>query len=331
MQLRVEQQVNPVGDEVSAITAVVRPILIGVLFALKGQVADESGGYENVKLFMLPRLYRPGDGDCGICFEYAVHDAVLRRRADVVDRLTDSMTGLCNVPGSAAASILFGAEKTGSQQLIDTSSNLLTTDSLLMYGTRGRPAKLKHHLTGIASAFRKPPARLALPLSIQGLWKADLFLGYSDTDKWLGTSVKINRSDLEPARGLRLGIVPAREGESDLPSKDEGKNLVVIPLPYDGSFMEVFYQAWGVVQQFISADAHVPREVALPRPAERQVARYLEDRRDFPVVDVVEALKPISQPQLLDTSTRQAELVNTGHTSAELEATALLAPLARRI
>ena len=66
MEIRTERQLNPVADEVSAITAVVRPILIGVLYALKSDVVAEAGGREGVKLKMLPRLRRTGDGDCGI-------------------------------------------------------------------------------------------------------------------------------------------------------------------------------------------------------------------------------------------------------------------------
>lgn len=62
MEVRREKQINPVDDEVLAITAVVRPIITGVLNALKADVVREAGGYENVKLKMLPRLYRPGDG-----------------------------------------------------------------------------------------------------------------------------------------------------------------------------------------------------------------------------------------------------------------------------
>jgi hypothetical protein len=235
----------------------------------------------------------------------------------------------CRVPGSHPASILFGAEKAGSQQLIDTARELLTNDSSLLYGTRGRPVKLKRHIDRIAAAFRRPSARIALPYSIQGLWKADLFLGNSDSDRWVGTSVKIAPTQLEPARGLRIGIVPSREGASDAVRKDERRNLVVCPLPHDGSFMEVFYQAWGIVQQVIAADAQLPKEVALPRPAERQVARYLVDRRDFPVLDIIEVLQPLAQPELLTTEETSADLVLTR--LAEVETGAVLAPKPNRL
>jgi hypothetical protein len=328
MDIRTETQLNQVADEVSAITAVVRPILIGTLYSLKGDIADEVGGREDIKLKMLPRLRRPGDGDCGICFEYAVHDALNRQDATVVDRVYDALAE-CRVPGEDVASILFGAEKTGSQQLIDTAAERLTWESSLLSGSRGRPVKLLRHINAVAAAFRRPSARLLLPQSISGLWKADLFLGSPDAERWVGTTVKINVGALEGARGLRIGVVPTREGTSDRVRKDEKRNLVVCPLPYDGSFMEVFYLAWEVVQQFLAADAQVPREVDLPRPASRSVARYLADRREFPVLSVVDALRPLSQPELLETREAAAELVLTGDTSKVVETTSVIAPQPR--
>lgn len=76
IKIRTENQLSAIGDEVSALVVVIRPILQGLLYALKQEVVAEVGGFQSVKLLMLPRLYRPGDGDIGICFEYAVHDAV---------------------------------------------------------------------------------------------------------------------------------------------------------------------------------------------------------------------------------------------------------------
>lgn len=306
LELRVERQRNPVADEVSALTAVVRPILEGTLYALKADIVQQVGGHQAITLALLARLYRPGDGDCGLCFEWAVHDAMNRRDPLLLDRVTDALRRHCYVPGKEVASILFGAEKNGPVRLIDTAHDLLTDESRILVGQVGQPAKLKRYINLLAAAFRRESARLALPYSISGLWKADLFLGHTDADRWIGTSVKINPKDLEGARGLRLGIVPSRQGKSDKIIKDEQKNLVVCPIPHDAAFMEVFYQGWGIVQQFIAADARLPKEVALPRPPERQVARYLEDRRDYPVLDVIDALKPLSQPELLETTTRQA-------------------------
>jgi hypothetical protein len=328
MQLRLQFQHNAVADEVSAITAVVRPILEGLLYALKGDVVAEVGGYDKVKLMILPRLYRPGDRDCGICFEYAVHEALNRKEPSVLERFHDAMTNFCNVPGNEPSSILFGLEKSGSLNLIDTAKERLTDDSRLRAGTKGQPAKLKRHIDSIAAAFRKKEARELLPWSISGLWKADLFVGNTDTDRWVGTTVKINPEHLEGGRGLRIGIVPARHGESDRVYLDDSKNLVVVPLLHDRAFMEVFYLGWGVVQQFIAADAKVPKEVSLPRPADRQVAKYLEDRREFPVKDVIEALKPLSQPELLETREQDASLVSRREVSPVVGIGAVVAPMA---
>jgi hypothetical protein len=325
LKLRLEFQENPVVDEVSAITAVTRPILAGILYGLKGEVVAEAGGVNGVKLFMLPRLRRAGDGDIGVCFEYAVHDALAKQNPLITERVSDALTR-CKLPGQDIASILFGAEKSGALSLIDTAKTILTDDSLLLYGKQGRPAKLKKYIASVAAAFRRPAARAFLPLSFSGLWKADLFTGRRDTDRWIGTTLKINRTLLEGAPGLRLGIVPAAQGESDAIELDSARNLVICPLPYDQSFMQVFYEGWEVVMQFLAADARLPREASLPRPPSRQVARYLESRRDYPVLEVIDALGPLAQPGLLRTQEEVASIVET-RTASTVTTTALMAPM----
>ena len=309
IEIRTESQLNPVGDEVSALVAVIRPILQGLLYALKQDVVAEVKGFANVKLMMLPRMYRAGDGDIGICFEYAVHDAIKRGEPAVVEKVNDGMKKHCKVKGDQTSSILFGAEKNGALRLIDTAKELLTDESRLLTGAQAQPIKLRRYINLLAAAFRRPTTRLLLPSSISGAWKADLFLGMKDTDRWVGTSVKINSSQLEGATGIRVGIVPSRQGKSDKITFDQAKNMVICPLPYDGEFTELFYSAWVIVQQFIAADAQVPKEASLPATSQRMVAKLLAERREFPIVDVIEALGPIAQPELLMTTreTRSAE------------------------
>lgn len=326
VEIRSEVQQNPVADEVTALVAVARPILHGILFSLKKEAADDAGGINNIRLRTLARARRPGDGDTGICFEYAVHDAIARGDDVVVGRVADALDK-CKVPGSTLSSILFGVEKAGTQQLINTAAESLTDDSSLLYGTQGRPVKLKRHLSSAATAFRTRGRTSKLPQSVSGLWKADLFLGATDSDRWVGTSVKINRTHLEPVRGLRVGIVPAQQGNTDRIVKDDRMNLMVCPLPYDGAFVETFYKAWELVVQFLAADAQVPKEVALPRPASRQVAKMLADRRDFSVIDVVEALGPLAQPELLETQTTAAILLPSGHQRSEINTSSVVAPI----
>ena len=208
-------------------------------------------------------------------------------------------------------SILFGAEKTGAIQLIDSVNEHLTEDSALLTGDRGRSVKLKKHITGVVNAFRKPREREKLPSSINGLWKADLFVGKTEPDKWVGTTVKINPLQLEAAKGLRLAIVPSKQGKSDKIYKHETKNLIVCPLPYDQSFMEVFLQGWRVIKYFLNSDAKMPKEINLPRSAERFVCKDLEDRRNFPVVGVIEAFEIVKQPDLLTVDQSKVSLLTT--------------------
>lgn len=329
MDLRKELQRSPVADEVQALIAVVIPILKGVLFAIKAEAMNDAGGHTSIKLRQLPRAYRPGDGDCGISFEYAVHEAISGNNPIILDRISTALKDYCRIRGDGPSSILFGAEKSGAVQLIQTANEVLTDESRLLAGVRGQPVKLKRHIDAVAAAFRRSTTRQSLPESINGLWKADLFVGDRTPDQWVGTTVKINPRHLEGAQGLRLAIVPSQQGRTDAIRRDEQRNLIVVPLPYDGSFMEVFYQGWQIVQQFIHADAQVPREVNLPRPADRQVCRFLEERRDFPVIDVLAALMPLAQPELLNT--QESNLDISLRRGEESDTGLLIAPVAAQL
>lgn len=319
MDLRREVQNSVVADEVQALMAVVRPILKGILYALKGEVINDSGGHDQILLRQLARNYRQGDGDCGICFEYAVHEAISDGNSAIMEKIDDALSKHMRIKGSGASSILFGAEKTGAVKLIATAHDILTDDSRLLSGVRGQPVKLKRHIDSVASAFRRRTQRAALPQSISGLWKADLFIGRQDPDQWVGTTVKINPTQLEPARGLRMAVVPSSQGKSDAIQRDDNRNLIVVPAPYDGSFMETFYQAWQLVIQFIDADAQVPKEAAVPRAAGRQVCRFLAERRDFPVVDIIDVMVPLAQPNLLTTQEASAttQEIRKGHVATD--------------
>ncbi|SHG69459.1 hypothetical protein SAMN05444169_3701 [Bradyrhizobium erythrophlei] len=325
MKVRREKQLNAVADDVLALTAVVGPILSGVLNALKADVVAEAGGASDVKLKMLPRLYRPGDGDVGICFEYAVHEAMNNGDARVTERIHDAMR-FCRIRPNETKSILFGIEKSGAVQLIATAKNILTDESRTLAGKVGQPPKLLRRLNMLAAAFRRPTTRLALPSSIRGLWKADLFVGSLDSQQWVGTSVKINPAQLEGAAGLRIGIVPTRQGVSDKVRLDEHRGLVICPLHHDADFMQIFYEAWRVVQAFMNADAKIPKESILPRPVDREICRILEERREFPVVEVVEAMKVFGQPELMATDVEDVRLEDV---KGDTETSVVVAPVSR--
>lgn len=292
-------QTNNVESEYEALFSVISPILKGLALSLKKDIVKKVGGYDNISVELFTRLYEPGDGDCGICFEYAVHEAILNSHPEVLDRIDTALTKFCKIKGDTPSSILFGAEKSGTLQFIDSVKEHLTDDSLLLTGDRGKPIKLKKHIDGVVSAFKKPQDRAKLPDSINGLWKADLFVGRTSLDKWIGTSVKINPSQLEYSRGLRLGVVPSRQGKSDKIYKHETKNLIICPVPYDQSFMEIFYEGWHIVKNFILAHGDMPKEINLSSGLDRIVCKQLVSRKKFPVLDVVDVLKDMGQPHLL--------------------------------
>jgi hypothetical protein len=79
-------------------------------------------------------------------------------------------------------------------------------------------------------------------------------------------------------------------------------------MPHDESFMQVFYEGWRIVQALCEKDFKMPREVDLPSPLHREVARIYVERRDFPVAEVHDATAKFAQPELLDT---KPELVDS--------------------
>lgn len=318
-------QTNEVNSEYEALFSVIHPILTGLVYSLKREIVTQVGGYDNISLELFTRLYEPGDGDCGICFEYAVHDAIISKDPEVLNRIDDALTKFCKIKGDDPSSILFGAEKSGQPYFIDSVMEHLTDDSLLLTGDRGKPIKLKKHINGVVSAFRRPVDRSKLPSSINGLWKADLFVGNANSDKWVGTTVKINPKQLEGARGLRLGIVPARQGKSDKIQKVDTKNLIVCPVPYDQSFMEIFYEGWNIVKKFIAARGDMPKEIELPVSLDRTICKYLVDRKDFPVLEVIETLKNLAQPHFMDVENSSA--IITSAVDEEIKINRIIAPV----
>lgn len=312
MEIREERQAAPVADPVSALVAVTIPIINGVLYSIGSEYLDAYNGDRTaVPLKMVGKLRSEGDGDVGIAFEYAIHDAVLNGVGFVVERIADALKA-CRIKEGDPASILFAIEKQGSKQLISTELDLITDESRVLSGRRGQPVKLRKHFNQLASAFSRATTRPNLPQSIRGLWKADLFLGSPGPDRWVGTSVKINPSDLRAAAGLRIAVVPSRSGRADAIRYDEAKNLVICPIPHDESFMQIFYAGWRVVQALCSTNFELPREVVLESPIEREVARIYAERREHPAVDVIDAVRIFGQPHLLDTTTEAVATASLG-------------------
>jgi hypothetical protein len=110
---------------------------------------------DKLPLKILGRLRKEGDGDCGIAFDYAVHDAVISHEPVVAERVADALTK-CGVSGGDPAPILFAIEKSGSQELISTEPSLVMDNSPVLLSEGGRPVGLREHLAAIGAAFRLP-------------------------------------------------------------------------------------------------------------------------------------------------------------------------------
>ena len=101
-------QAHPVADEVSALVAVTGPIIAGVLQSVSAEVANAFGTRDQVPLKMLGQLRKRGNGDCGIAFEYAIHDAVISQDASIAERVADALE-MCQIlrgePATVASDI----------------------------------------------------------------------------------------------------------------------------------------------------------------------------------------------------------------------------------
>lgn len=315
MKLLGSRQIGVVEDPVRSKLAMIAPVIKATLHALARNRIERLGGIEAVTLQDLAREYREGNGDAGICFEYAVHEAIDSENQLITPLVSEVLDDLCGISGGAQ-SILFGPEKEGVIPILESVENALTDDSVVYVGNRGRPPKLKQYIPKIIRAYRRNEERNRLPRSITGLWKADLFLGNHVRDGWVGTTIKINPSQLQGAQGLRIGIYP-RRNDADRPRKDEDLNLIRCPLPYDGEFMEVFYKSFFLVRAVLRADARVPRPVDLPDAEDRLISQELANRAEFPVVDVLATIASMAQPDLIESGDIEDKPVNAKLSESE--------------
>lgn len=119
-----------------------------------------------------------------------------------------------------------------------------------------------------------------------------------------------------------MAIIPSKQGRTDKVTLNDTKNLIICPMPYDQSFVEIFYQGWNIVKFFLNADAQMPKESNLFNSLDRLVCKELVNRRNFPVLDVIEALEVLKQPQLIQTTAIDASI----ETKSEIIINKIIAP-----
>jgi len=78
----------------------------------------------------------------------------------------------------------------------------------------------------------------------------------------------------------------------------------------------LFGATFGIVKQIVAARGKAPNRVALVYEDDQQVAKWLTDRGHFPVVEILAALDPLQQPQLLVEEIDEVEGGNVSETEA---------------
>lgn len=296
MKLALEVQHDEVGESVRARFTMVASILRAMLYSTKQDMISALGGLDKITLEQLARIYQEGTGDFGVCFEYAVHDSIRNRHASIYPVIEETLHSLCKIKGNAE-SILFGLEKSGALNVVQTATDSLTEDARVLVGKVGKPPLLKNRIGVLERAFRSVKHRDRLPQSISGLWQADLFLGAPSSEQWVGTTLKVTKEELTAAPGLRVGIYPSKVKEG--PKKDNSKNLILCPLPYRSDFMVLFGASFQIAKQLMHSNASMPKPPALIYEDDLTVAEWLSSRKAFPVLGIIEALHPLMQPGLL--------------------------------
>jgi hypothetical protein len=309
-------QSDDIAEAVRARYTMVASILRAMLYSSHDETVQALGGPGKITLAQLARIYQEGSGEYGICFEYALHDSIRARHGSIYPVIEEVLHDHCRIRG-AAESILFGLEKNGRLNIVETAQNSLTDDARVLVGKPGKPPFLKHRIGVLERAFRSVRHRDRLPHSIRGLWQADLFVGSPTAEQWIGTTLKINREALKPAPGLRLGVYPSNVREG--PKKDANKNLILCPLPYRGDFMTLFSASFQIAKQLMHSKGEMPKAPALVYEDDLTVAEWLSARRKFPVMGILEALHPLMQPGLLETK-KSKDVLSEGaiHTFAPM-------------
>lgn len=136
MRLLKTVQTEELADPVRAKFAMVVPILEATLFSMNRKRAERLGGYEKMTLWDVAREGREGSGDAGICFEWAVHDAIASQHPLIHPLASEVLQDFCGI-GGGSSSILFGPEKDGVIPILESVDESLTEDSRVYVGNRG--------------------------------------------------------------------------------------------------------------------------------------------------------------------------------------------------
>ena len=94
-------QREAVADAVRGKFAMAAPILEATLYSVAMERIERLDGYASWTLADLAREFREGDGDAGICFEWAVHEAMVSRNPLIWPLTSDVLDTFCGISDGA--------------------------------------------------------------------------------------------------------------------------------------------------------------------------------------------------------------------------------------
>lgn len=244
-----------------------------------------------MRLADLGRVRKSSDGDPGVAFEYAVHDAVMGGEPVITDRVATALARV-RITRGAPASILFAIEKSGSKQLVETARELITPESRSVRQARA---------TGQASGVPEPD-RSGLP-SADGLSTASpQHPGPLEGGPlpWIAESGSLGRNVSQDQPRLTRGARRATDrhcpyGVRNLGSRSIGRGAESCCLSgpsrlqlHAGLLRGHAYRPGARGERLQDA-----QDAELPGPPHREVARIYVERRNLKVGEVLDAVGPL--------------------------------------
>lgn len=297
-------QSEPVDEYGRALYAVTRSLLRAQLDQLGADdLADLNTDRADVTMRQLAKVARL-DRDKGLRgdgFEWAIHEAVIGGEPLVTEMLQDTMAKVSPAAYKGIdkpKSLLFGYERAKHLGFLDAVVDSAGQEAVLLPDGRGRPF---YFGPWVSVAARGKAAEAELAERIRQVWKTDIFVGDEVNRRYAAVTVKSNWEQLEPGRGLRIGVVPEAKDRHPGIRYEPTQSLWVATLPDPNGFMGLFNDAYSAVAHAVGTlGKHDPLPYYLKASATAQrVQEQLVKYAKVKVVEVEHALDEAAQQDLV--------------------------------
>ncbi|MEV4218821.1 hypothetical protein [Nonomuraea sp. NPDC049725] len=297
-------QREPVDEYGRALYAVARSIIRAQLDQLTNDdLADLNCDRIEVTMRQLSKVARleRDKGMRGDGFEWAVHEAVLGKEPTTLDLLATALARTSPrlfKGASEPTSLLFGYERAKYLGFLDAVVENAGDEAVLLPDGSGRPFAFGPWVTVAAEGKLAEPR---LPERVQQVWKTDLFLSNAESLKYAATTIKSNWRQLEPGRGLRIGIVPEAR---DLPPGvryDTKLRMWIAAFPDPNGFMGLFNDAYAAVAAAVCTLGKHERPPYYLKPTAKgqRLQAQIEKYPTAKVIDIEGALNEAAQQNLV--------------------------------